>query len=57
MANPQGIYRLLFKTGTGPKQNGAVECLKNTGENLFIEGNAIFIEGMGIKFVEDYKVK
>ena len=46
-----------LRPGTGPEQNGAVECLKNTGENLFIEGNAVFIEGMGIKFVEDYKVK
>ena len=46
-----------LRPGSGPDQNGAVECVKNNGEHLFIEGMAVFVKGMGIKFVEEYVVK
>ena len=46
-----------LRPGAGIEQNGAVECVKNNGEHLFIEGKAVFVEGIGIKFVEEYLIK
>ena len=46
-----------LRPGTGPGQNGAIECKRKSGQQVFIEGEAVFIEGLGIKFVEEYREK
>jgi hypothetical protein len=49
-------YFTSYNPNSSGDSVGSIECENSQGESYWISGNAVYISGIGLKFVEDYKV-
>jgi hypothetical protein len=45
-----------FNTRPTANTNGAIECQYSDNESIWVRGKAVFIYGLGVKFVENFSI-
>ena len=45
-----------YNTRPTDTSNGSIECSETNNQSIWVSGKAVFIYGLGVKFVEDFSI-